>query len=162
MRSLFVVPFALLFFFAGCGSSDGGSPSGGGGATGEGGATSSNAGAPASGDHAQLRFVYETDWKDHLGACASISDYRIKFGAIPVPVTAPIDVTSSDPTEYVQVDGRTYADADVLHIFTCSKSQTSKQTLQLFSKLGTDLELTGGHKYTVTLAGSAATLAEDP
>jgi len=106
--------------------------------------------------------VYEADWKDHLSACVSISDYRIKFGAIPVPVTAPIDVTSSDPTEYVEVDGRTYADEDVLHIFTCSKSQTSKQTLQLFGKFGLDLPLSGGHKYTVTLAGSAATLAEDP
>jgi len=105
--------------------------------------------------------VYQSDWKDHLGTCAAISDYRIKFGAIPVPVTATIDVASTEPTAYVAVDGRTYQDMDVLHIFTCSKSQTSKQTLQLFGKFGTDLELSAGHKYTVTLAGSSATLEED-
>jgi hypothetical protein len=105
--------------------------------------------------------VYESDWKDHLGSCASIADYRIKFGANPIPVTATIDVTSSEPTAYVEVDGRSYADDDVLHVFTCSKSQTSKQTLQLFGKFGLDLPLFPAKKYTVTLSGSAASLLED-
>lgn len=135
---------------------------GGDGPTGGGGAPSGSAGSASTSAQAQLRFSYESDWKDHLGSCASISDYRIKFGANPVPVTATIDVTSAEPTEYVAVDGRTYADADVLHIFTCSKSQTSKQTLQLFGKFGADLELSPGHEYTVRLAGSAASLEEDP
>ena len=106
--------------------------------------------------------MYQADWQDHLGTCAWISDYRIKFGAIPVPVTATIDVESTEPTAYVEVDGRSYEDMDVLHVFTCSKSQTSKQTLQLYGKFGTDLALSPGHRYTVTLAGSTASLAEDP
>src|SRR6478609_2330655 len=167
MQSHFIAAVSLLFACVAC-SSDGGTVPGsggassGGGPTGSGGAPSGSGGSAASADHAQLRFVYESDWKDHLGSCASISDYRIKFGAIPVGVTATIDVTSSDPTEYVEVEGRTYADKDVLHIFTCSKSQTSKQTMQLYSKFGADLELSPGHKYTVTLAGSTASLEEEP
>lgn len=164
MNAQFITAVSLLFACVAC-SSDGGTASGGGGngpSGGGGGPTASGGSSASSSDRAQLRFVYESDWKDHLGSCASISDYRIKFGAIPVPVTANIDVTSTEPSAYVEVDGRTYPDADVLHIFTCSKSQTSKQTLQLFSKFGTDLELSPGHKYTVTLAGSAASLEQDP
>lgn len=97
-----------------------------------------------------------------MGACTSISDYRIKFAATPVPVAATIDVTPGALTQYVEVDGRTYRDSDVLHIFTCSKSQTSKQTLQLFGMFGTDLALAPAHKYTVTLEGSMAGMVEDP
>lgn|SRR6185369_831977 len=156
MRSLYFSTLTLLFVGVAC-SSDGGTQTGGGG-----GGPSGNAGSASSSEPAQLRFVYESDWKDHLGTCASISDYRIKFGAIPVPVTATIDVTSTEPTAYVAVDGRTYVDMDVLHIFTCSQSQTSKRTLQLYGKFATDLPLAPGHRYTVTLAGSAAALAEDP
>lgn len=164
MRLHFITTAAALFVCVAC-SSDAGTSSGGGGGEGptaSGGGPSGNGGSAASSQRAQLRFLYESDWKDHLGACAAISDYRIKFGANPVPVTANIDVTSSEPTAYVEVDGRSYADADVLHVFTCSKSQTSKQTLQLYSKFGTDLELSPGHKYTVSLSGSVASLAEDP
>jgi len=109
-----------------------------------------------------LRFLYRADWKDHLGACASISDYRIKFGAVPLPITAPIDVTPDALSQYVEVEGRTYEDSDVLHIFTCSKSQTSKQTQQLYGKFGVDLPLEPAKRYTVTLSGSAVILAEDP
>jgi len=42
------------------------------------------------------------------------------------------------------------------------KSQTSKQTLQLVGKFGVDLPLEPAKRYTVSLAGTAATLAEDP
>jgi hypothetical protein len=160
MRSPFIATLSVLLACIACGSSDGSAD----GASGSGSSPQESGGAASgsSGEHAQIRFVYQADWKDHLGACASISDYRIKFGAIPVGVTATIDVTSDAPSAYVEVDGRTYADADVLHIFSCNKSQTSKQTLQLYSKFGVDLELSPTKKYTVTLAGSAASLAEDP
>jgi hypothetical protein len=161
--SHFLTTLTFLFVCGACGS-DGGTATGAGGegSSSSGGGPSGSAGSASSSESAQLRFVYEADWKDHLRNCAWISDYRIKFGAIPVPVTATIDVNSAEPTAYVAVDGRPYKDVDVLHLFTCSKSQTSKQTLQLFSKFGTDLQLSAGHKYTVTLAGSAASLVEDP
>ena len=169
MRTLLLGGFSLFIFVA-CSSSDGGSGDNVGGRVSGGGAGSSAGGGGAGGSSgasnaagtAQLRFVYQADWAAHLGTCAAISDYRIKFAANPVPVTATIDLTPGSVSAYVSVDGRDYADADVLHIFTCSKSQTSKQTLQLFGKFGTDLSLVAQHKYTVTLAGSTATLAEDP
>ncbi|HYP77062.1 MAG TPA: hypothetical protein VER12_13935 [Polyangiaceae bacterium] len=148
---------SVLWLSVACGASDGGTTND----DGNGGRASGSAGAPASTGRAQVRFVYQADWQQHLAACAWISDYRIKFGATPVPVSATIDVTSDAPSSYVEVDGRDYADEDVLHIFTCSKSQTSKQTLQLFGKFGTDLALSPAKKYTVTLAGSAASLTED-
>ena len=109
-----------------------------------------------------MRFLYLADWEEHLGSCAWITDYRLKFGANPIPVTAPIVVAPDSLSEYVEVDGRTYADSDVLHLFTCAKSQTSKQTLQLYGKFGIDLPLEPSKRYTVTLGGTAATLAEDP
>src|SRR4051812_40138467 len=111
MRSHFLTTLTLLFVSVAC-SSDGGTPSdgSGGSSTSSGGGPSGSAGSAASSAGAQLRFVYQSDWKDHLGTCAAISDYRIKFGAIPVPVTATIDVASTEPTAYVAVDGRTYQD----------------------------------------------------
>lgn len=169
MRTLLVAGFCL-FMAAACSSSGGGTEDSTGGNSNQGGADggsssstggSGSAGASNLAETAQLRFVYQADWATHLASCAAISDYRIKFGASPVPVTATIDLTGAVGT-YVSVDGRSYADADVLHIFTCSKSQTSKQTLQLFGKFGVDLPLMPAHKYTVTLAGSVATLTEDP
>ena len=61
----------------------------------------------------------------------------------------------------MEVDGRTYEDSDVLHAFTCNKSQTSKQTQQLYGKFGIDLPLEPSKRYTATRGGTAATLAED-
>jgi hypothetical protein len=145
-----------LLLAAGCGSEaplDHGSA---------GGAASSSGGSPSSSAHAQLRFVYRTEWQDHLATCAWISDYRIKFGANPIPVSASIEVTPDSTSEYVEVDGRTYEDSDVLHVFTCNKTQTSKQTLQIYGKFGRDLPLEPAKRYTITLGGAAATLAEDP
>jgi len=147
-----------LFLFPACGSEDPPASGDGGGA----GAGSGSGGSTSSGTHAQLRFLHHDDWKDHLSTCAWISDYRIKFGANPIPVTAQIELMSDSLSEYVEVDGRSYQDSDVLHIFTCNKSQTSKQTLQLYGKFGIDLPLEPGKRYTVTLTGTAATFAEDP
>ena len=161
MRSHFFTALTLLLVGVACSAEGGPQTSRGGGGSTSGGGPSGSAGSASSSEHAQLRFVYQADWQEHLGTCAWISDYRIKFGANPVPVTATIDVASAEPTEYVEVDGRPYEDMDVLHVFTCSKSQTSKQTLQLYGKFGTDLQLSAGHEYTVTLAGSTATLSED-
>lgn len=146
MRRL-LCSIATLCLCAGCGS---GSSSGNNGSGGGGGGGASNTGS------AQVRFLYQDTWKDHLG-CTSVSDYRIKFGAVPTPITVPIDVTSGSPGQYVALEGRTYKDADVLHIFTCGTS--SKQDYGLF---GTDLALAPSKRYTVTLGGTAATLAEDP
>jgi hypothetical protein len=165
MCRLMVLSVFLVLPVAACGSgSDGGAGNHGGnaGAGGSGGGPSGSGGAPGSGERAQVRFLYQADWQDHLGACMSISDYRIKFAATPVPVAATIDVTPGALTQYVEVDGRTYQDSDVLHIFTCSKSQTSKQTLELFGMFGTDLALAPAHKYTVTLEGNVAGTVEDP
>jgi len=156
LRRILVFQFALVLLAA-CGSEA--PPAGGGGSAGAGPASG---GSSNSASHAQLRFVYRDEWQDHLGTCAWISDYRIKFGANPIPVTAPIEVMSDSMSEYVEVDGRTYQDSDVLHIFTCNKSQTSKQTLQLYGRFGIDLPLEPAKRYTVTLAGTAATVAEDP
>jgi hypothetical protein len=127
-----------------------------------GGAASGSGGSASASSHAQLRFVYRTEWQEHLATCAWISEYRIKFGANPIPVSAPVEVTPDSMSEYVEVDGRTYEDSDVLHVFTCNKTQTSKQTLQVYGKFGRDLPLEPAKRYTVTLGGSAATLAEDP
>jgi hypothetical protein len=132
------------------------------GAGGSAGAGSGSGGASNPTGKAQLRFLYRAEWQEHMGSCAWISDYRLKFAADPIPVTAPIEVTADSLSEYVEVDGRTYEDSDVLHIFTCSKSQTSKQTQQLYGKFGIDLPLEPSKRYTVTLAGTAATLAADP
>lgn len=109
-----------------------------------------------------MRFQYQAEWKDHLGSCAYISDYRIKFGAIPVPITVTIDATPDWLSEYVGLEGRTYKDSDVLHIFSCNQSQTSKSTKQIYSGFGTDLGFEAAKRYTVTLGGSVATLSEDP
>jgi hypothetical protein len=167
-----VLSVFLVLPVAACGSSsDGGGGNTGGnagvggsgaGPSGGGGGPSGSGGAAGSGERAQVRFLYQADWQSHLGACMSISDYRIKFGATPVPVTATIDVTPGALTLYVEVDGRTYLDSDVLHIFTCSKLQTSKQTLQLFGMFGTDLAFAPARKYTVTLEGGVAGMALDP
>jgi hypothetical protein len=160
-----VLSVFLVLAAAACGSSsDGGGGNTGGnpGVGGGGGGPSGSGGAVGSGERAQVRFLYQADWQSHLGACMSISDYRIKFGATPVPVTATIDVTPGALTQYVEVDGRTYLDSDVLHIFTCSKSQTSKQTLQLLGMFGTDLAFAPARKYTVTLEGSVAGMVDDP
>ena len=167
-RAFAAIVVALV---VGCGS-DGSSENdstGSGGAAGSG--ASSGVGAAAGGPAgsggstagtAQLRFLYQPEWKDHLGNCPGISDYRIKFAANPVPVTASIEETADWLGPYVTVDGRTYEDADVLHIFSCNKSQTSKNTLQLFGRFGIDLPLEPSKRYTVTLAGTQASLAEDP
>lgn len=63
---------------------------------------------------------------------------------------------------YEQLGATTYKDSSVLHIFTCKKSQTSADTIQELSLFGTDLPFEGGKKYTVTLGGTVATVAEDP
>ena len=165
MRKLMAVSVLLVLSVVACGSgSEGGAGNTGGNAGfgGNGGGPGGSGGVSGASDRAQIRFLYQADWQDHLGACVAISDYRIKFGATPVPVSVTIDVTPGALTPYEEVDGRTYADSDVLHIFTCSKSQTSKSTLQLFGMFGTDLALAPAHKYTVTLAGSVAAMAEDP
>jgi len=170
MRAIFVISVWLVFASSACssnaddseGNSGGSAGTSGGNPSSASGGSSNGGGASGAAQRAQIRFLYQTDWKDHLGTCAWISDYRIKFGATPVPVTAGIDVSAGALSAYVEVDGRTYTDDDVLHIFTCSKSQTSKQTLQLFGMFGTDLPLLPAHKYTLTLAGSAASIAEDP
>jgi hypothetical protein len=104
-----------------------------------------------------VRFRYEADWATHLGPCGTLRDYRLKFGANPVPVSARIDVTMDGPGEYVWLDGRTYKDEDVLHIYTCNGA--SKQE---FGLLGTDLPLAPARRFTVTLGGTAATVAEEP
>ena len=110
-----------------------------------------------------MRFLFKDDWKDHLAAsCAWISDYRLKFAGNPVPITVSIDVMADALTEYVRLDGGTYKDANVLHIFSCSQSQTSKQTKQLYGRFGADLDFEADKQYTVTLGGSVATVAEDP
>jgi hypothetical protein len=135
----------------GCGSDGSGTESPGGAA-----GTSNSVGS------AQVRFLYKADWKDHLGACPGIADYRIKFGGIPVPITVPIDTTPDALGEYVGLEGRTYKDNDVLHIFTCVKSQTSKQTQQAYGRFGTDLSFSAAQRFTVTLGGSVASVAQDP
>lgn len=139
MRAVLGPTFAFVLL-VGCGSGDGGG--------------SSTDAADSAG--ARLRFQYDTTWAAHLG-CTSIRDYRIKFGASPVPVTAAIDVMSTAPGAYVEVDGRTYPDADVLHLYTCDGSSE-----QNFGRFGTDLALVGGKRYTVTLSGAAAMIVEDP
>jgi hypothetical protein len=150
-----------LLVLAGC-SSDGSSAPGGGGAA-SGGAGAGGGGAPAvSEGGAQVRFLYQEDWQAHLGSCAWISEYRIKFGGNPLPVTVTIDLMADALGQYVALEGRTYKDADVLHIFTCNQSQTSKQTKQLYGRFGTDLNFESAKQYTVTLGGDAAIVAEDP
>jgi hypothetical protein len=147
----------------GCGSDGSANQDSVGGAGAGGAATggaSSSGGSPGAG--AEVRFRYQAEWKDHLGVCAYISDYRIKFGAIPVPITVPIDVTPDSLGEYVGIEGHTYADSDVLHIFSCNRSQTSKDTKQLYGRFGTDLGFEPSKRYTVTLGGDVATLSEDP
>ncbi len=113
---------------------------------------------------AQLRIKYETSWDATLaqGKCTSIRDYRIKFGSLPVGTDFNITQTQDALTAYKTVDGRTYKDADVLHLYTCVKSTTSSTSVQEFGRLGTDLPLAPGKKYTLSLGGAAATLAEDP
>jgi len=138
----------------GC-SSDAPGVENGAGGTGAGGSTGTQGSA-------RVRFRYQADWQNHLGTCAGISDYRIKFGATPLPITVPIDATPDSLGEYVALEGRTYQDSDVLHIFTCVKSQTSKQTLQEYSDFGADLSFEVSKQYTVTLGGSVATVSEDP
>jgi hypothetical protein len=151
----FATCFSLLVL-AGCGS-DGSSPVGGAGApSGGGGAPAANQGG------AQVRFLYKDDWRQHLGSCAWISEYRLKFGGNPVPITVPIDLMADALGEYVALEGRSYKDEDVLHIFTCNQSQTSKQTKQDYGRFGVDLDFEAAKQYTVTLGGSAATVAEDP
>lgn len=171
MRTLLTTALLLsLAGFAGCGSGgasendgrgSGGAGSGGGSGGGAVAGASPGSGGSASGT-AQLRFLYQVEWKDHLGNCPGISDYRIKFGANPVPVTVSIEAMAGWLSPYATVDGRTYEDADVLHVFSCNKSQTSKQTLQLYGRFGTDLGLEPSKRYTVTLGGTMASLAEDP
>ena len=136
----------------GCSSSSGGSS----------GASSGDGGGTGTQGSAQVRFRYKAEWKDHLGACPSISDYRIGFGAIPTPINVSIDATPDSLGQYIGLEGRTYKDADVLHTFSCNQSQTSKSTMQLYSRFGTDLALVASKRYTVTLGGTAATLTEDP
>jgi hypothetical protein len=163
MRSV-LASFLTLFIATACGS-DGSGGTGGGGGGGQGGETSASGGSggtASTGQTAQVRFAYQADWKDHLGVCASISDYRIKFGAIPVPITVSIDVTPDSIGDYVELEGRLYKDADVLHIFSCNRSQTSKDTKQAYGRFGTDLSLAPEQRYTVTLGGDAATLTVDP
>jgi hypothetical protein len=89
--------FTLVFVTA-CGSDE---PSANGGSAGAG---SGSGGSSSSAAHAQLRFQYRSEWQDHLGTCAWISDYRIKFGANPISVTAPIEVSPDSVSDYVQVD----------------------------------------------------------
>jgi hypothetical protein len=149
-----ILQFSLIVLTA-CGSED---PISGGSA----GSGSGSGGSPSAAARAQLRFVYRPEWKDRLGTCAWISDYRIKFGANPIAVTAPIEVVADSVSEYFEVDGRPYQDSDVLHICTCSKTQTSKQTLQVYGRFGLDLPLEPGKRYTLTLAGTGATLEQDP
>jgi hypothetical protein len=132
----------------GCGSD--GSPSGGPDGGGGGG------GQQSTETRARVRFGYEADWATHLGPCTTLRDYRLKFGAIPVPISAPIDVTKDGPGEYVWLDGRTYEDEDVLHIYTCNGA--SKQE---FGLLGTALPLAPAKQFTVTLSGTVATIVED-
>jgi hypothetical protein len=163
VRSFIALSFALCVF-TGCGS-DGGGPAEGAGGAGSGGTTAETGGSggiPMVPGTAQVRFQYKAEWKDHLGACASISDYRIKFGANPVPVSVSIETTPDSMTDYKGVDGRLYKDDDVLHIFSCIRSQTSKSTMQEFGKFGADLPFASGKRFTVTLGGDAATVAEDP
>jgi hypothetical protein len=143
MRVLLSASLALCLL-VGCGSDS--SSSGGG----DGGVPSAQAGA-------QVRFRYKADWKDHLGACATISNYRIKFGATPTPITVPIDVTADSLGQYVALEGRTYKDSDVLHAFSCNTS-----TKEEYGRFGADLSLAPSKRYTVTLGGTAATVAEDP
>lgn len=142
---------AALLVLAACGDSDttaaGGAGSGGGGNAG---------GGSSSTTKAQVRFAYATDWNAHLG-CSAVADYRIKFGASPVPITVPIDTTADSTTPYVELEGRLYADADVLHIYTCDGT-----TDEQFGVFGVDLTLEPAKSYTVTLAGAAATVSEDP
>jgi len=106
---------------------------------------------------AEVRFSYQADWANHLG-CASISSYQIQFGAIPTPVSFNIDTTTGAPGSYKTVDGRTYRDADVLHIYTCSDGTDH----QNYGRFGIDLPFASSKRYTVTLAGAAATYVEDP
>jgi hypothetical protein len=127
-------------------SSDSSSPSGGGGDGGTGSGSTSGA---------QIRFKYQSDWATHLG-CATLASYRITFGANPVPISFSID-TAGALGAYKSVDGRPYKDADVLHIYTCNGTEK-----QLYARFGADLPLAAGKKYTVTLGGTAPTVAEDP
>lgn len=143
----------LSVLAAACGGGDSSSSTDGGAA---------GAGGSAGPSTAEVRFAYQAEWKDHLGACASIADYRIKLGASPLPITVPIDATPGAVGAYVKLEGRKYADADVLHVFTCVKSQTSKQSLEGYGRFGIDLGLSPGKRYTVTLGGTVATLVEDP
>jgi hypothetical protein len=149
MRILFASAL-FLSLLAGCGSDTSSTPDGGAGGQGS-----------ASGV-AQVRFRYQAEWKDHLGACPAISEYRIKFGATPSPISVPIDVTPDSLGEYVGLEGGTYKDSNVLHIFTCIQSQTSKQTKELYGSFGADLSFEASKKYTVTLGGSLATVTEEP
>jgi hypothetical protein len=160
MRILF--SFCLALLLVACGS-DGSSPGGSGGApSASGGAPGGGGGAAIAQGKAQVRFLYQAGWEQRLGSCAWISDYRLKFGGNPLPITVPIDVMADALGEYVGLEGRTYEDADVLHIFSCSQSQTSKQTKQEYGRFGADLSFEADKRYTVTLGGSAATVAEDP
>jgi hypothetical protein len=143
-----------LFALVGCGSA--GPSATGGGGNGNGGA------AAVSPDGAQVRFLFKADWEEHLGSCAWISEYRLKFAGNPVPVTVPIEVMADALGEYVGLEGRTYKDDAVLHLFSCNQSQTSKQTKQEYGRFGIDLDFEAAKHYTVTLGGSAATVAEDP
>jgi hypothetical protein len=119
-------------------------------------AASSDAGTASSASTAEVRFRYQADWNTHLG-CASLRSYRIQFGAIPVPVSATIDLTAGSVGQYVTVDGRTYKDADVLHLYDCGGS-----TKQEYGRFGIDLPFAAEKRYTVTLSGAAATVVEDP
>jgi hypothetical protein len=151
MRLLLSVSFALSLLTA-CGSDSSSGKTGGA----DGGAS------PVTSGLAQVRFRYEADWKDHLGACPTIADYRIKFGATPVPITVSIDVTPGSLGAHAGLEGRTYKDGDVLHVFSCRQSQTSAATKELYGKFGTDLTFVASRHYTVTLAGTVAAVAEDP
>jgi hypothetical protein len=137
---------STIFLLAGCGSDSSNS------------AASSDAGTgtSSSASTAQVRFRYQTDWNTHLG-CASLRSYTIEFGAIPVPVDARIDLTAGSVGQYVTVDGRTYKDADVLHRYDCGGS-----TKEEYGRFGIDLPFAASKRYTVTLSGAAATVAEDP
>ena len=132
-----------------CGSdSSGGNPGGTASGTDGGGSTAQGT--------AQVRFRYQIDWNTHLG-CTSVSNYKITFGATPTPVDVPIDVTDGALGQYATVDGRPYKDADVLHTYSCDGS-----TKENYGRFGTDLALAASKRYTVTLSGTAATVAEDP
>lgn len=71
--------------------------------------------------------------------------------------TATVVPTADSLSEYVTVDGRTYKDTDVRHRYTCDG-----KGMDIPGRLGIDLPLAASKRYTITLAGTAATLAEDP